>query len=201
MERACGSKASVQALRTGGGKNAGAVQCFDAGCERNLTGNGCLRKHCGNDLLVFLWLKRTGGVDNAAPGTNSPQCGLENGALTLSLTGKILRAQAMAYLRVAAQRASTAAGNIRQRKIEGCILGERGSVGKPALDARGMRRETQAQLREALGTGLTGQYASLRMACGENERLAAGRSAGIYDPSCFLPARVAAAGGQFGNEL
>ncbi len=79
---------------------------------------GVCGQHCGDDLLVFFRFQGTGGVENAAAGTDGAQSGVENGPLAFGLAGQIFRAEAVANLWIAAQRAGAAARNVGQSQIE-----------------------------------------------------------------------------------
>jgi hypothetical protein len=59
---------------------------------------------------------------------------VENGPLALGLAGQIFRVQAVTNLRIAAQRAGAAAGNVGQGQVEDLIFTESGYVGEAAFD-------------------------------------------------------------------
>ena len=61
-----------------------------------------------------------------------------------------------------------------------------------------MAGETFLQLLKARGTGFAGEDAGLRVALGQDQRLAAGRGAGIQNAFYFLVERY---GSEFGNQL
>ena len=56
-ECALGCEAVLKVLRTGGSENAFTAQGFDAGFKRKQAVVGCLRQHCGDDLLIFFRLQ------------------------------------------------------------------------------------------------------------------------------------------------
>ena len=143
-----------------------------------------LRQHCGDNVLIFLRLKRTGGIDDTATRTHGPQCRSKNGALALRLAGKVFGPQAVADFRIAAQRAGAAAGHIRQDHVELGLETQCGRIGEAAVDAGGERRKAFAQRLEALRVCFTGDDARKRIALGENEGFAAGSCAGVQDSFC-----------------
>ena len=147
---------------------------------------GVCGQHCGDDLLVFFRLQRAGGVDDAAAGADGAQCGGENRPLAFGLAREVFEAQAVANLRVAAQRSGAAARHVGQHKVEGRLFRERGCVGQAAFDPVAEKGQPLAQLLQSRRAGFAGDDAGLRVALGQDQRLAAGSRAGIEDAFHFF---------------
>ena len=87
----------------------------------------------------------------------------------------------MANLRIARQRAGSAAGNVGQNQVKFVFMRERGGVRQLAFDARAQKREPVAQSAQSRGTCFTCNDVGLWVSLGEDESLPARCSAAIQD--------------------
>ena len=69
-ERAFGREAIAKLSGAGGGEDPNFCQRSDTRVERNLTCILVFGERGGDDLLIFFWLKRAGGIDDVAAGAH-----------------------------------------------------------------------------------------------------------------------------------
>ena len=157
------------------------------------------REDRGHHLLVFFRFQRTGRVDYAAARADGAKSCAKNGTLPFGLAVQIVESKPVADLGVAAQCAGAAARNVDESEVEGGVLINSRRVGETAFDSIAERGKALAQLLEALRAEFAGYDACLQIALGEDERLVAGRGAGIEDSFRLAVEIVAAATGEFGD--
>ena len=90
-------------------------------------------------MIVFFRFQRTSRIDDSAAEAHAAYRGAKEFALALGMAREVLKPQAMANLRVAAQCTGAAAGSVHERKIESGFFLQRVCVGKTALHSAGVR--------------------------------------------------------------
>ena len=106
--------------------------------------------------------------------------------MALGLALQILNLQAMADLRIAAQRSGAAARHVGQNKVIRAFISQRGCIGETAFDPVAERSQSLSHLSESLRARFARHDMGLWIALGQDQRLAAWRCAAIQNRAASL---------------